>query len=220
MHLRRWTRVIAADCRTEQLASAPGLIAAGDARQLPLAQSSVDAVVTSPPYFVTYDYFEVNRLSYLAFGWPRPRHLQVGMRFGHQRDGAGFVPPAALARWYAEDFAGEDGLFGRALRSYCQHMAAHFAEVRRVVRPGGVVAYAMANSTRRGRPFDLVSGTAQLMLKAGFVNIEISARSTGDTRILPAARDTITGRFASTGSAGVSERIIYARNPDRCGDIP
>ena len=213
MHLRRWARVIAADCRTERLASAPSLIVAGDARQLPLARSSVDAVVTSPPYFVTYDYFEVNRLSYLAFGWSRPRHLQVGMRFGHQRDGAGFVPPAALARWYAEDFSGEDGLFGRALRAYCQHMAAHFAEVRRVVRPGGVVAYAVANSTRRGRPFDLVDGTVQLMLEAQFVNIEISARSIGDTRILPAARDTVTGRFASAGSAGVSERIIYARNP-------
>jgi hypothetical protein len=213
MHLRRWARVIAADCRTEQLASAPGLIMAGDACRLPLARSSVDAVVTSPPYFVTYDYFEVNRLSYLAFGWPRPRHLQVGMRFGHQRDGTGFVPPAALARWYAEDFSAEDGFFGRALRAYCQRMAAHFAEVRRVVRPGGVVAYAMADSTRRGRPFDLVRGTVQMMRQAGFADIESRPRSLGDTRILPATRDTVTGRFASSGSAGVRERIIYARNP-------
>jgi hypothetical protein len=211
--LRRWARVIAADCRTEQFAGASGLIVAGDACRLPLASSSVDMVVTSPPYFVTYDYFEVNRLSYLAFGWPRPRHLQVGMRFGHQRDGAGFVPPMALARWYAEDFSAEDGFYGRALRAYCQHMAAHFAEVRRVVRSGGVVAYAVANSTRHGRSFDLVGGTAQLMLEAGFVNTEIRSRSLGDTRILPAARDTVTGRFASAGSAGVSERVIYARNP-------
>jgi hypothetical protein len=91
-------------------------------------------------------------------------------------------------------------------------MATHFTEVRRVVRPGGVVAYAVANSTRRGRPFDLVGGTAQLMLEAGFVNIEISARSIGDTRILPAARDTVTGRFASAGTTGVSESVIYAQN--------
>ncbi len=211
--LRRWARVIAADCRTEQLASAPGLIVAGDACRLPLTSSSVDMVVTSPPYFVTYDYFEVNRLSYLAFSWPRPRHLQVGMRFRHQRDGAGFVPPAALARWYAEDFSGEHGFYGRALRAYCQHMAVHFAEVRRAVRSGGVIAYAVANSTRRGRPFDLVGGIVQLMLEAGFVNIEVQARGLGDTRILPAARNTVTGRFASAGSAGVNEFIIYARNP-------
>jgi SAM-dependent methyltransferase len=213
MHLRRWARVIAADCRAERLASAPGLIVVGDARQLPLAGSSVDAVITSPPYFVTYDYFEVNRLSYLAFGWPRPRHLQVGMRFGHQRDGAEFIPPTALARWYSEDFSGEAGLFGRALRAYCQQMTAHFAEVRRVVRPGGIVAYAVANSTRRRRTFDLVGGTVELMLEAGFVDVEISARNMGDTRILPAARDTVTGRFASAGSAGINERVIYARNP-------
>jgi hypothetical protein len=135
------------------------------------------------------------------------------MRFGHQHDGTGFVPPGELARWYAEDFSAENGFYGRALRAYCQHMAAHLGEVRRVIRSGGVIAYAVANSTRRGRLFDLVGGTAQLMLEAGFVDTEICARSLGDTRILPAARDAVTGRFASVGSASVSECVIYARNP-------
>jgi hypothetical protein len=51
------------------------------------------------------------------------------------------------------------------------------------------------------------------MEHAGFADIETCARSLGDTRILPAARDTVTGRFASGGSAGVRERVIYARNP-------
>jgi hypothetical protein len=211
-HLRRWARVIASDCKTEHASGAPAMVLVGDACHLPIAPSSVDAIVTSPPYFVTYDYFEVNRLSYLAFDWPRPRSLQVGMRFGHERDGAGFVPPPAFGRWYADYFTGEDRLFGRALRTYCQQMAQHFMEVRRVLRPRGIVAYAVANSTRQGRTFDLVNATRELMLKAGFINVEARVRSLGETRILPTNRDTVTGRFASEGSAGVSERIIYAQN--------
>ena len=216
--LRRWARAIAGDCRAEQGRArlvdgslAPSAIVLGDACHLPLADASADAAVTSPPYFVTYDYFEVNRLSYLAFGWPRPRALQVGMRYGNAADGVGFTPPNALAHWYADDFGGERHVFGRALRAYCQRMSTHLGELARVLRPGGVVAYAVADSSRAGKRFALVRGCRELLTEAGFEVLATTTRQLGATHILPVARDLRSGQFATVGVPGVVERIIYAR---------
>jgi hypothetical protein len=173
VQLRRWARAMARDCIGEQQRvrlvagrPAPAAILLGDACHLPVTDGSIDAAVTSPPYFVTYDYFEVNRLSYLTFGWPRPRELQVGMRFGIQTDGIGFTPPQALAAWY-RDFNKEDTLFGRALRAYCQRMNMHIGELFRVLRPGGILAYAVANSTRKGKAFRLARPVSNSWNKLG-----------------------------------------------------
>lgn len=214
---RHWADVVAHDCATETIAaSAPRAsthVYEGDACRLPLAAGVADAVLTSPPYFVTYDYFEVNRLSYLAFGWPMPRDLQVGQRFGHERDGVGFTPPRAFRDWYLDDFGAEDRYFGRALRAYCQRLSTHLVDVMRVLRPGGVIAYALANSRRRGRTFDLVDAARELLRETGFVDIQTVSRRLGDKHILPIFRDPGNGRFASVGIDGVTERIIYARKP-------
>lgn len=214
-HVGRWGRAILKDCQLESSATspAPASIVGGDAVQLPIASDTVDVVLTSPPYFVTYDYFEVNRLSYLAFGWDRPRHLQLGVRHGVSADGIGFKAPAALARWYEHDFAGERTQFGRALRLYTQQLRLHLAETWRVLEPGGVVAYAVANSTRNGKHFLLSTALAELLEEQGFESVEVRSRSLGSTSILPRTRDARTGKFSSTGITGARERVVYAKKP-------
>lgn len=92
-------------------------------------------------------------------------------------------------------------------------MRDHMAELHRVLRPGGVVAYAVADSTRRGRPFELAGASRELLQEAGFEVLMTRARHLGDKHILPVTRDADTGRLASEGIAGVTERIIYARRP-------
>lgn len=219
--LLRFARVIARDCVAERdgwyETEPAATVVQGDSVKLALADGSVDVVITSPPYYITYDYFEVQRLSYLAFGWATPRELQVGMRFGISRDGVGFIPPPAMRHWYYDEFRGETTLYGRALRAYWQRMDAHFREVFRVVRPGGVIAYAVANSTRRNQKFDLVKAMTQAMATVGFTEIETRARGLGDKHILPATRDVSSGRFATVGEAGVAERLIFAKRPERRG---
>src|SRR5262249_20139875 len=123
------------------------LIEQGDARQLSLDDRTVDAIVTSPPYFVTYDYFDIQRLSYLAFNWPTQRQAQVGAKYRHDRsDDGGVSWPAALADWYTDDFRGEDTFLGRALRVYIDGVRTHLKEAFRVLAPGGVAAYSLANT--------------------------------------------------------------------------
>jgi DNA modification methylase len=95
-----------------------------DARDLGyLPRSSVDVIVTSPPYLGTYDYAEQHAQ---RFGWlgldPRTlRQLEIGAR-RHTRD-----PGQALLRWQSDvdDFV---------------------AEFARVLKPGGVAYVVIGDS--------------------------------------------------------------------------
>ncbi|MGW4468241.1 hypothetical protein ACWENQ_01070 [Nonomuraea sp. NPDC004354] len=223
--LPRWARQLARDCITEQDALAdindifgkrlpPVAVTLGDARKLPLADASVDAIVTSPPYFVTYDYFEIQRLSYLAFGWPVKRRDQIGAKYGHGPLGGIVNLPPAFQTWYESDFGAERTTLGRALRTYIEDLRTHLKDAVRVVAPGGVVAYSVANSVRAGRVFDLAAGVEQLLLEAGFADVRSTPREQAGRRILPPGRDPVSGRFSSDNhSAGVREYVISGRRP-------
>ena len=58
-----------------------------DIRCLSGSDSSVDLVVTSPPYLGMIDYALANRLTYLWFDWPmsEDREMEIGARFRRNR---------------------------------------------------------------------------------------------------------------------------------------
>lgn len=218
----RWSRQLARDCMAENDAlqvrrgsideSTPGLVLRGDARTLPMPDASIDAIITSPPYFVTYDYYDVHRLTYLAFDWPMQRHAQIGAKYGHNRVDEPVGMPKPFEHWYRLEFGQERGFLGRALRVYVNDLRTHLAEAHRVLAPGGVVAYSLANTMRKGRVFDLTAGFEHLLREAGFVDVHVKPRLQGGRRILPAGRDIRTGQFTGDSErAGVREYIIYAR---------
>jgi DNA modification methylase len=61
-----------------------------DVRQMTLASSSIDAIVTSPPYLGMIDYTLANRLSYQWFGWPQEedKAMEIGARYRRGRSKA------------------------------------------------------------------------------------------------------------------------------------
>jgi SAM-dependent methyltransferase len=93
-----------------------------DARALPLKDSSVDLVVTSPPYIGVIDYVRANRLLYLWMGWSfdDERANEIGARYKRQR------------RSSREQYLGE--------------MSDCWSELHRVLRPGGRLALVIGES--------------------------------------------------------------------------
>jgi SAM-dependent methyltransferase len=214
-HFLRSARALRRDCAVEKASfveNSPVSIYQRDATTLPLNDLSIDAIVTSPPYWKMYDYFDVHRLTYLAFKWPYHSSSQIGRFCGIGRDGAGFVPPRYMKDWYSREFHKEDTGDGRSLRAYWHSMRSHVAEAKRVLRDGGVVAYAIANPIRNGRRFSLAQALSTVFKETGFRDVELQARQQSHRRILPSGRDVVTGRFSSNPSGeSVHEYVLYAR---------
>jgi len=214
-HFVRSARALKRDCSFEYpkfVAHTPTIVIGGDATDMPLADQTVDAIITSPPYWKMYDYFDVHRLSYLAFGWDRNPLAQIGQSNGIERDGVGFVPPRYMTTWYRRDFRAERSGTGRSLRDYWNKMRSHVSEARRVLQPGGLVAYAIANPLRSQRRFALAQALASVFREVGFKDVRLRARNQSSRRILPLGRDEYTGRFSSDRcNVSVEEFIIYAR---------
>jgi hypothetical protein len=95
-----------------------------DARNLALKTSSVDLVVTSPPYVGMIDYVHANRLIYLWMGWPfkEERHAEIGARFRRNRKSA--------------------------VDEYFSDMRDVRNEIIRVLKPGGFCALVLGESRR------------------------------------------------------------------------
>jgi hypothetical protein len=127
----------------------PARVALDDATQLrAVAASTVDAVVTSPPYVATYDYLvhHALRLRWLDMD---PRALDAG-EMGARRRYARLEPVAARQAWQRE--------LGGALRG-----------LSRVCRKGARVALMVGDSAVRGEALRADAVVASVAPGAGFV---------------------------------------------------
>lgn len=103
----------------------PVRIKLGDARQLTLADASVDGVITSPPYSLALDYIANDTHALQALGWDlqQARDQCIGVR-GHGK---------------------------QRYRLYEQDMEACYAEIARVLKPGKMAAFVLGNSKLDGK---------------------------------------------------------------------
>jgi hypothetical protein len=141
----------------------------GDARDVPLADGSVDVVMTSPPYLQAIDYLRGHRLSLIWFGHSTNELRELrGSVVGAERMAIVEIEDEAIIA----ETAGDE-LTSRArgiLSRYIQDLSEIVEETRRVVRDDGRVIFVVAEATLFGRPVkvsrivDLVADRAGLVL--------------------------------------------------------
>ena len=213
-HFVRSAKKLKKDCENEArrfCEACPTKIIKGDSKKLEFKNETFDCIITSPPYGSMYDYYDVHRLTYLAFGWEINHFVQIGRGRKISRDGFCFTPPKLMKDWYYNCYKGESTIKGRALRAYFQDMEKHFNEIYRVLQYNGAIAYSLANSIKKGRKFQLVEALAEIIYNVGFREIEIIPRKHSTRRILPAGRDPISGRFSSNAKPVIDEYVIFAK---------
>jgi SAM-dependent methyltransferase len=129
------TRELASRVRELVASLPPGVpapdVREGDARKLPFASSSVDLVVTSPPYPGNYDYLHhhATRLRWLGLSTGGLSRGEIGARRHLEREP------------------------DRALSTFSDDLAAVLAEMKRVLRPSGSAVLVLADSVVKGRAF-------------------------------------------------------------------
>ncbi len=120
----------------------PSRIGAGDARELRVADASIDLVITSPPYAGTYDY---SRLQALRLAWldESPDFMkdhEIGARHGR----------GGVKAWARDE--------ARVVR-----------EMARVLKPGGRAFLVAGDGVLEGKPFREDRGLARVAGPAGLI---------------------------------------------------
>ena len=129
-------------CDDVGLSPPPAQVQMGDARCLPLANDSVDGIVTSPPYSIALNYVanDKHALQYL-----------------------GSEPEKSV-----EQFIGVRGTGGAKAKLYEQDMKEAYAEMARVLRPGKKVAIVLGDATVNGVRLPTVADCESTFVEIGF----------------------------------------------------
>jgi SAM-dependent methyltransferase len=132
---------------------AEAVIELGDARKLPLEDSSVDLVITSPPYLNAIDYLRGHKLSLVWMGYTvgclrKIRSTSVGTEASRILATDELHFQEALRRM--GDVEGLTGRFRRMLVQYIHDMDSVLGEIRRVLRPTGRAILVVGDSSIRG----------------------------------------------------------------------
>lgn len=173
------------------------LAVVGDARALPLADDSVDIIVTSPPYANALDYMRAHKFALVWLGMPIRRLTRLRSRYiGAERVASGGSTPrdvgalpeatAAVVREVAE----RDSRRARVLERYFVEMRAALAEMHRVLRKGRVAVVVVGPSQMRGVSIRTHACLAELAEAVGFAVVAVAQRRLDrDRRMLPVRAD-------------------------------
>jgi putative DNA methylase len=165
----------------------------GSATDLPLADSSVDAVITDPPYYDNISYADLSDFFYVwlrqSIGHLHPEHF-----------GSPLTPKRseAIASPYRHD-----GDKRAAKQAYEDMMSAAFAECRRVLKPDGVMVCVYAHQTTAGW-----ATLVEAVRRAGFIVTEAWPLDT-----------EMSTRGIAQGTAALASSIFLVARPRSAAEI-
>lgn len=175
----------------------------GDARSLPLADQSVDLIVTSPPYANAIDYVRAHKFSLVWFG-ERIKDLSElrATYIGSERiAGLGYVALPYRAEAMVQRLSASDKKKAAVLRKYFSEMREAIAEMYRVLRPDSVAIVVVGTSTMRGINVETHLCLADIAAAVGFDVVGVPARQLDrNRRMMPA-------RFGRKSDSMIEQRM-------------
>jgi DNA modification methylase len=179
------------------------LVLAGDARTLPLASSSVDLVVTSPPYANAIDYMRAHKFSLVWFGRNVTDLSQKRARYiGSERVASAetVALPSEVEDTIAK-LAEPDQRKSAVLRKYFHEMKDVLQEIHRVLRPDSAAIIVVGTSVMRGINVETHAHLARIAEGAGFDLVGIAQRAIDrNRRMMPA-------RFGNKSASMIEQRM-------------
>lgn len=149
---------------------APARVLFGDARVLPFRDGTFDAVVTHPPYSISFDFV---RSFKLYLWWLDAAGDTVALdraMVGNQRRCVGEPPRIGIKNIddRVSEIFGKDARDGLAVAHFFADMDRSFQECHRVLKPGGKLAFYVGDSQARWVMLEAPGNLAALAERAGF----------------------------------------------------
>jgi DNA modification methylase len=167
-------------------------IQCSNAQSLPLAEASVDLIVTSPPYAANaIDYMRAHKFSLVWLGHPIDALAQKRKEYigGEAVNDVDFESLPAKTAYAVSTIGARDAKKGRVLHRYYSEMARSLREMLRVLKPGKAALVVVGTSTMRGLDTRTQDCLADIGEAIGFEVVDIATRRLDrDRRMMPARR--------------------------------
>jgi len=178
---------------------------AGDARAMPLADGTVDLVVTSPPYANAIDYMRAHKFSLVWLGKPIADLSELRAEYiGSERVGNSLALSVALPdhpEKIIQQLAGCDTKKAAILRKYFTEMKVVLAETYRVLRNDSAAIFVVGTSMMRGIDVHTHSCLADIAASVGFGVVGIVQR------ILDRNKRMMPARFGKKTDSMIEQRM-------------
>jgi len=156
----------------------------GDARLLAIEESSVDMIITSPPYLNAIDYIRGHKLSLVWMGYS----IEALRSLRTQNIGSEHAAGLNTAIQYQDtveqmvDIRDINERYHRMILRYVGDMDLVFSECRRVLRPNGQVFFVIGNSFVAGVFVRNSEGLINLARNHGFTLVSSTTRPLPENR--------------------------------------
>ncbi len=218
-----------ADKAIKQICNLPldsqrALVSYGDVRRLPLKDSVVDLVVTSPPYVNAIDYVRAHKFSLSWLGYPiegltEKRTKYIGAEKYNSENLNDFPE---TVRKILQSLGEKDAKKAGVARKYFVDMKAALGEMHRVLKPRKAAIIVVGTSTIRDINVQTHLCLATLAEQVGFDLVDIAERKLDrNKRMMPARfgkqESTIELRMHSEYVIGLikGSKCQHARKPQR-----
>lgn len=193
-----------AELLSKRILSGNAEVSLGDVRSLDIRASSVDLVITSPPYLNAIDYLRGHRLSLIWFGYTLSelraiRSGSVGAERALDHDPG--IEVLKMVEAIQASVREPGALPTKILARYARDLLQFAGELHRVCKPDASLVVVIGNSTLRGNFIrnDRIVRTA--LVSAGF---RITART---EREIPESRRYLPLTAPSGGASTITNRM-------------
>jgi DNA modification methylase len=172
---------------------------------MPLADGTVDLVVTSPPYANAIDYMRAHKFSLVWLGKPIADLSELRAEYiGSERVGNSLALSVALPdhpEKIIQQLAGCDAKKAAILRKYFTEMKVVLAETYRVLRNDSAAIFVVGTSMMRGIDVHTHSCLADIAASVGFEVVGIVQR------ILDRNKRMMPARFGRKTDSMIEQRM-------------
>lgn len=173
----------------------------GDAKKQPVANSSVDLIVTSSPYVTSYEYADLHQLSTvwldLAEDLTEYKKEFIGTSY---KSYSNKKLKSNIAVDIVNKMLEKNQKMAKEVEAFFIDMEGVFDESFRILKPGGRCCYVIGDTKLRGVDILNAEVFAESLQYSGFRLDRVIKREI-PSKILPQKRDEKTGRFANNHNA-------------------
>ena len=178
-----------------------------DARKTKIRANSIGAIITSPPYVTSYEYADIHQLTGYWFDYISDitlfRKNFIGTFYSNHETTETSSP---IAKTIVAELEGVSLKSAREVAKYFNDMFAVSKEMKRILKPNGVVCLVVGNTIMKDVKITSAEAFAEMLSMNGFVLEEVIKREI-PFKLIPTIRDKKTGKF--TNLKNQNKQFVY-----------